>query len=334
MADALNVEQGITRDLLETPGAPALSSTSDMPVVETKPDAQNEGAPPAAATEEKKSEEAEQPEESATSATDEQSGEPAKKESRGVQKALDRLTAEREEQRRLREATEKRLDEALEVLKRLAPQEAPRVDEPVYADPEPLRPVRSDFADPDTWEQALLTYAEQKAAYTARHEIAKARAEEQQQMQQSEIQRAQEAVRTAHAERVEKFKSETPDFDEFAARNDVEVSMPMAAAILHSEHGPQLQYYLGKNPTEAKRIFNLSPPLQLLELGRIEASFDKPAAPAAPAVQAKPKPINPITPASDTPRFDGETASMDEYAKQVRAREGWADPQRPKPMRH
>ena len=104
----MEIEQPIVVDLLETPGgAPALSSTSDMPVVEAKPDVVVEV--PAAAPEE----EAEQLEESATSTTEEtkvseQSGEPAKKESRGVQKALDRLTAEREEQKRRAEAAEER----------------------------------------------------------------------------------------------------------------------------------------------------------------------------------------------------------------------------------
>src|SRR3990172_4809578 len=117
----VSITKGITLDLLETPGTPALSSTSDLPVVETKPDAQNEGAPPelpAAGEEAKPAETPEQPGESATPATEEHPGEPAKKESRGVQKALDRLTAEREEQRRRAEAAEQRLDRALTALER------------------------------------------------------------------------------------------------------------------------------------------------------------------------------------------------------------------------
>ena len=43
----MELKKPATLDILPA-GAPALSSTSDMPVVEIKPDASNEGAPPAA----------------------------------------------------------------------------------------------------------------------------------------------------------------------------------------------------------------------------------------------------------------------------------------------
>jgi len=331
MAESLNVDKPLVLDLLDKQGGPALSATSDMPVIETKPDAQNEGAPPAAPSEaEKPTEEAKQPEESATSATDEQFGEPAKpKESRGVQKALDRLTAEREEQKRRAETLERQLGESLEILKRLTGgNEQQRNEPPVNEDPEPLRPSRTEYTDPETWEQAMLDYSDRKAAWSARTEVARTLAKEREQMQQQAAVQAEEQRRQVHQQRIEKFKTTTPDFDAYAASADVQVSIPMAAAIFDSENGPALQYWLGKNPDEAKRIFNLPYTRQLLELGKIEADLTRPA--PANASQPKPKPINPITLSSDQEVPSGDNESMESYAARRRKAEGWADPTKPK----
>ena len=86
------IEQPSTLDVLDT-NFPALSSTSDMPV-ETKPDAV--GAPIVPEAEAASPEEADETSvESATTATEEQSGADdaaVKKPPRGVQKRLDQVT--------------------------------------------------------------------------------------------------------------------------------------------------------------------------------------------------------------------------------------------------
>ncbi len=318
MAEPLIIEQPIVRDLLEQTG-PALSSTSDMPVVETKPDSQ------AAEPEPKKAEEPEQPAESATAATEpEQTGEPAKKESRGVQKALDRLTAEREAEKRRAEAAEARLDKALQALEQTTVK--PADAKPESDDTGPVRPSRNDFPDPDSWDAALIAYAEEKAVWTARKEIKALDADRRDAEQTRAIEEGQRVAREAYNGRVSKVLDKYPDFKEVAESPDVEISMPMAHAIIHSERGPDLQYYLGKNPAEAKRITALSPPLQLVELGLILGKLDAPAPPKP--LSAAPKPISPITPAAEKSAKDPSEMSMDEYKAYTLARD------RGKDMRH
>jgi hypothetical protein len=338
MSDAaLNIERGITLDLLDQQqSGPALSSTSDMPVVETRPDAQNEGAPPAAAPTEAEApatEEAEQPEESATSATDEQSGEPAEKKPRGVQKALDRLTAEREEQRKLAEANARRLDEALEIIKQLRPQQQPQgVDVPAGDQP-PERPNRADYPDAETFAEAVMLYTDAKIEYNARQADMR--------VAQERYQREREVVGKAWEEKSAKFKEVTPDYAEVAARSDVEVPMPIVPEIFKSDNGPQILYYLGKNPEEAKRLFTLNERQLFIELGRIEAKAIAAISPPpqAPAIEkpqpaAKPKPINPITPGTEVVRTDPESESPEQYAARRRKEAGWADPQAKRGARH
>ena len=304
------VKQPIVDLLGSEQSVPALSSTSDLPVIETKPDAQ------AAAPEPAKEKELEQPADSATAATEtEQPGEPAKKESRGVQKALDRLTSERETEKRRAEAAEARLDAALKALERTTGK--PEVTEPSDAD-EPARPSRNDFPDPDSWDAALLKYAEEKAVWTTRREIKSLETERQQAEQTKAVEEGQRVAREAYNGRVSKVLDKYPDFKEVAESPDVEISMPMAHAIIHSERGPELQYYLGKNPDEAKRITALSPPLQLVELGVILAKID---APVVKPVSAAPKPIKPISAGTEPAAKDPNEMSMDEYKAYTLARD-------------
>ena len=306
------IEQPPTIDLLDV-DAPALSSTSDLPVVETKPDASNEGAPPAVPSEQ--SEEAKQPEESATSATEDQPGQPAAEEKapRGVGKKIQELTRRSDEAARRAEAAEARLDRLMAAMERMSVQ-APAQPEAqqVSDDPEPAKPVRSEY-DADGYDQAILEYADAKAAWIARKELRAAQEKAAADQQADAIASKREAVREAYQARVEAVKEKYPDFTEVAESPDVQVSMPMAAAILHSDHGPDLQYWLGANPQEAARIIKLSPPLQLMELGKIEARLTAPRTPK-PAVSAAPAPIKPISGSASGMQKSPEDMSMDEYA--------------------
>jgi len=300
-------------DILDTPGTPALSATSDVPIVETKPDAQNEGAPPAAPEPEKseegktQAESATAPEEPKPSASDEPK--PAK----GVQKRLDELTRQREDEKRRAEAAEARLDRALAALEAASGKAAQPKAATGQDDPEPVRPSKTDTTDPNAYEQAIMDYAEQKASWIARQEVRAAQAKAEEQSQAQAVEQAQQAAREAYAGRIEKLKAKHADFEEVAESPDIQISIPMAAAILHSDNGPELQYYLGKNPQEAERIRQLSPPLQLLELGKIEAKLIAPP-PPKPAVSAAPAPIKPLSGASPSATKAPEDMSMEEYA--------------------
>lgn len=313
-------------DILPTK-TPALSSTSDMPVVETRPDASNEGKPPEltkAAPDEGKTDETE----SATVTADETAasteGEP-KKPAKGVQKRLDELTRQREDAERRARAAEEREARILKLLEDRAapPPPAPKEEaKPDTTDPEPERPVKSNFADPDSYEAAVLDYADQKASWTARKEVAAARAADEKARREQAQATEERTVREAHAGRVAKAKEKYADFTEVAESPDVEISLPMAHAIIGHELGAEIQYHLGKHKDEAARIRALPVALQLMELGNIAAGLRAPA-PAAVAASATPaksisKAPAPIATVEAAGTSAGEKSleemSMEEYA--------------------
>lgn len=346
----MQVEKPIVLDLLDTK-APALSSTDDMPRIETKPDAVAEKKEAPAATpkespkkEEAKPEEVKTTSESATEHTEEDPGEPAeelqevKKPPRGVQKRLDELAK--------READAVRRAEALQAMldRELAAKQAPKPEpeKPVsQEDDAPKRPLKTEFVDnPDGYEQAVDDYIAKRASYEATKAVKADRAEQEQQAQQKAIADGNKAVKDAYTGRVEKAKGKYADYHEVAESPDVQVSIPMAHAIMHSEHGPDIAYHLGKNPAEAERISKLSPPLQLVELGLIVASLRAPAKEpvkepvkeaAKPPVSNAPKPIKPLGAGSEAVSKSPEDESMDEYA--ARRKKELAAERRPG-MRH
>lgn len=327
MTDALKIETPKTIDLIDTGTKyPALSATSDMPVIETKPDAANEGkppetteapaAPPAEVKQEGKTEgeSATPPAESA--ASDE---EPAKKPAKGVQKALDRLTKRAEEAERKAREAEENLTRTLKAIEegRLQP---PKTDiAPVAeSDPEPVKPNKGDFSDPEAWDAALIEYADQKATWTARREVKAAREADEKRQTERAAQEAQNAIREAHAARVEKAAVKYEDFHEVAESPDVQISIPMAHAIINHDQGPDIQYYLGKHPEEAKRIASI-PNIagQLVELGVIAASLRTQSAPAkaeSKPISTAPAPIKPTAAATASVTKSPDEMSMDEYA--------------------
>jgi hypothetical protein len=313
----MQIEKPITLDLLDTSAAPALSSASDVPIVETKPDAT---PAPVADKAEAVADKAETHSESATEPEKEPSANDEPQKAKGVQKRLDELT------KRAREAEEreKRLLALLEKQSGAPAETQPSQEEAPAEDAAPVRPNKADYSDQEVYEQALEDYFDQKARFVARQELAAAQEEAEVKRRDEEVGQARQAVQSAYKERMEVTAAKYSDFKQVAESPDVIVSIPMAAAILHSENGPEVQYYLGKNPQEAQRIFNLAPPLQLIELGKIEARLTATPAPApkpevkaepAPSVSKAPAPIKPISQGTQAAvSKDPGEMSMDEYA--------------------
>jgi len=308
----MEIEKKITLDLLDVK-SPALSATSDMPVIETKPDASP--AVEAEAVPSVEPEEAEQSEESATLAT-ETPGQPAAP--RGVGKKIAELTRQREDERRRADSEH---EERLRLLALLEAKDVKEVSD------EPVKPVKTDYPDPDTWDEALMSYAESKATWTAKKEVTARLAEEQTKVHEAAMVEGQRMAREAYQQRMEKAKEKYADFEEFANSPEVKVSMPVAHAIIQSESGPDIQYYLGKHPEEAQRIsemtvrqFNQATRLidtvpdvarQLLELGLIVGKIQSPQ--PKPTVSNAPKPLKPLKGGDAQVAKDPQNMSMAEY---------------------
>ncbi len=323
MAD-VKIEPKITMDLLDVK-RPSTSATTDIPVIETKPDASPE-KPAAPEAPEKTEAEDIITEESATPEKPEDSSASAEpKKAKGVQKRIDELTKQREDERRRAEAAEARMDRALAALEKSTGTSAKETKEVINeTDPEPAKPVKSEFTDPDAYDTALSAYYDQKTAWTVRREVKAGIADEQRKLAEVNIANQQKSVRDAHLARVEKITEKYADYKEVAESPDVIISIPMAHTILTSEQGPEIAYYLGKNPAEAKRISsittfdangNVTPDAnrQLLELGLILAKINTP--PVKPPVSGAPKPIKPLSSGSDTSQKSPEDETMEEYYK-------------------
>jgi hypothetical protein len=151
-------------------------------------------------------------------------------------------------------------------------------------------------------------FGELDAGYTAavvRYEVQKTLTEERRANDKTRQQQAASAERSeslkafdARAKTVrEKFK----DFDDVvvkgAAENKWPLSETLGKLIAKSEHGPEIAYRLGKNPTQAKQVYGMSDVDQAAFFGRIEAQIAAKAKPGKKAVstQAPPPPRSAAT---------------------------------------
>lgn len=267
---------------------PALSAVSDAPVIDITAKTVEDDAPAAAVEPEIKTAEELAAEAAAGKEPKEDKTDPAMKAA---------ITKERNRARKAEEASaakDERIAQmaaALEALTKKPEPEAP-------AD----RPRRDQFNDPDAYEAALEAYVEDRASKRAVETERNRQRTEQVQRQASEL------VET-YKERLEVFTADHDDFDE-VFNDDLPVTMSMTSAIMNVENGPELAYWLGKNPEEAKRISKLSDVGAVFELGRIAAKLSEPV---ETKVKAKPAPIKPVGQRSGS-TDSGEEPSMEAYA--------------------
>lgn len=123
------------------------------------------------------------------------------------------------------------------------------------------------------------------------------------QQQERQAREAALAQRRAYAEREASFRQQTPDYETVMTQAaSLPLSPAMEAAILASDRGPQLAYFLAAHPEDAVRLAEQTASLpgtaapvvrQLLE-----ALVTPPAAPSGPATGATrptvPPPIKPV----------------------------------------
>lgn len=202
---------------------------------------------------------------------------------------------------------------------------APEAPEPKPI-PAPVRPKRADFDDPDAYDVAVDAYVDARIEWKTAQ--AATETEAQRARRESEATAARAAteadegnrrIAEAWSEKVEETKERlgADDFDAVAFSDKTPMTMPMVHAIVESDNGPEIAYWLGQHPDEATRIAALrSPVQQALAIGRIEAAFAGddappaavvPAATVVPAVEpaltapraaASPRPIRPVRPQS------------------------------------
>lgn len=108
--------------------------------------------------------------------------------------------------------------------------------------------------------------------------------------QRSKAERAEKS-QEVFLERAEKAQERYPDFQAVISNPSLAINAPMAEFIEDSEHGPDVAYYLGKNPGKAYEISQLPPMKAARALVAIESELA--AKPKATPSKA-PDPITPV----------------------------------------
>lgn len=225
----------------------------------------------------------------ATTTEDQKEKKPNPKLERRFSEITKQREAAREEARQEREQRE-RLEAELRELKSRNEPSAPAPDNELGEEPRPEQ-----FSD-------MYEYAKALAEYTADKKLMERDNQEKARKAAAE----QEAKFQAWADRVNAAKNELPDFDDLVQSSDVRVSDPVRDAIMESEHGPKILYYLAENNEFAKKLGDMSLVSAVREIGKIEARFDKDSKATNPEVKAvvgkskAPAPINPLRGAVNT----------------------------------
>jgi hypothetical protein len=213
----------------------------------------------------------------------------------GAQKRFDELTREKYDARREAEYWR-------EMAMRSQPQPEPVKAEPV-ATPEPdLEDFGYDQAKFkaawNEWSRATIK-AEIAAELKAEREAAKAAEREQR-----------------HAERVQKYATQKPDFVSKVNDPYLPVSPPMAEVIKDSDYGAELLEWIADNREAAQAIYRLPPHVAHKELGkiedRIEAAKRRPAVPAVSKAPPPPPTVEAVEPEVDK---DPENMAINDWVK-------------------
>lgn len=151
---------------------------------------------------------------------------------------------------------------------------------------EPVKPTLESVGyDEAKFEAAIEQYAAEKAAYQSHQQTIEAKQREQQLLQH----RAEQDFQARSAQ----FAAQNPDYFVTIQSPDLRITKEMAEAIKGVDNGPEVAYFLGKNPDLAAKIASLDEYRQFLEIGRLQAEISarKPLS----AEQSKaPPPIKPV----------------------------------------
>lgn len=159
-------------------------------------------------------------------------------------------------------------------------------------------PKRESFRDDEEFLQAQIDH----------------RAEQLAQQKLAERQKAEQSERMAESflEKAEKAIERYPDFQAVVSNPALPINEPMAEFIAESDMGPDVAYYLGKNPGKAAQIAAMTPVKAAIALKGIEAEIAAKPAPTKPS--AAPAPIKPIGASSASTKSPAEMTDA-EYAK-------------------
>mgnify|MGYP001563857778 CR=1 FL=1 len=133
------------------------------------------------------------------------------------------------------------------------------------------KPTAEKFASYDEYIEAVSDWNARKAYHEEHTKFMQA--------QEAEKTKAAESTRKQKfSEQMDKARTRHEDFDDVTLLNpDLKMTAAMLETIEESDHGADVAYYLGKNPSEAARISQLPPLSAAKEIGKLEMKFSSPA---------------------------------------------------------
>jgi hypothetical protein len=134
----------------------------------------------------------------------------------------------------------------LEKIKQLEAQPATAKEEPPK-EAAWAKPKRADFASDEAYDGALLRWGK-------------------------ENERAQAIFQSYHAQ-VQRAKESYPDWDD-VVNQSIHIGRDAQVAILELENAAEVVYYLGKNPSYAAKLGQMSPAAAIMEVGRLSARLN------------------------------------------------------------
>lgn len=223
---------------------------------------------------------------------------------KGVQKRIDRAVREKYEAQAEAKMLKERLD---------------RIEQNLQQNHRPDRPIDNSEPRIDNFDD-FDKYVAAKAEWIASKKINET-------LQERERRAAEERVAAAHykavdgwQQRVEQATAELPDFEEVLSSSDVPMSDFMRDAIIDSDLGPKVAYWLANNPDEAKKIASMSPLATVKAIGRLEERLESQAkAPKKPT--SAPAPLTPVGGKASVAKDPGKMSDAEylEWRKKGRA---------------
>lgn len=193
------------------------------------------------------------------------------------------------------------------------PQEQVQTPQPAFQPVAPIttdRPDISQFDDIGKYTEALTDWKLQQTLNQMNQQ------RELEQLQHQQIQLMQ-----SYQSRAAEFMKTAPDFNEAIAEAEEMGAPPLGqeviSAIMESEVGPQISYWLAKNVNKAVELAQMSPARRMKEIGKIEAQFTKtaPTSTTAPTTRqtAAPAPIKPVNGSAPKPTKSEYEMTPQEY---------------------
>lgn len=178
------------------------------------------------------------------------------------------------------------------------------------------KPLRSQFTSDDEYIESLSDWKAKEAIAKRELEQAQARAEAE-----------QAEVASQWSKRQEKVMKTLSDYADVIGKSEIAVPFHVHQAILESDQGPQIAYFLALHPEEAKRIAQLKPLAAVKriaslerDLAEIDAEDNKPEPAKDTPKPQRSKAPEPIEPVKSAPSASGASSSdYEEYKRRRQA---------------